>query len=995
MNAPTHQSEGTSRKSIRSKNPNSVDKRLPSIDTTVSTSIDSHSKPQLSLSTKNMTIDYDFLLPDEFGIFRDQDGHARAMDGRILQVFGEDIADIVQLANGVDNVFTQQRSIPNNNPTVPDGNPRANTTGIGSHQSCRPVGQASINKLRWEQKDEYGVYRDESGHARSAAGDMILVTKDDLRKILERASLFGEGHIYLPEHATSFKSTKLAPEIYTKDEINEMVTGICGAQEKLGEELKTLVDDTYQPLDRGYNQLFRCMAEMRTEIESMQHNLEKEATTSPSIDANKATSIDVKPQTSQIPAEPKNLAEKKDEWEIAYINTRINNVYNPLNNNVDWLSTRIDLLQQELDTIRMNDPHVRGFLCRLFVLLIGSFPFLGRELGSRDRTQGITCALKSTGVAHSQQAPLRQDPVPLILLSWVPLKPELILNLDDEAGILILSCVQAGVNQRDDAGNGLFKVFVFSGNTLFLLILYSEPSRMTDGFDLVLGSSSIGTRVHSRHRVGNEVYESMDSSSSSLDLTSEIEELRNATAGEALLPPGGDRLSPVDPLSIIGVEEVANWRRKFRLSDDVTIRIPGPIDRVSDLEPGEIPIYEGFFESGFRDQIPSLVAEISKAVRISPGQLNPTSWRTLIAIQNLGDLEGFAVGITEVLYCYSISPLNGGEFRYHLRPRGKALPVWELSKAERKRCPVFEGHVSRLDYPSGRDTIEQLLELPLERWVISGSRGNEALAEYKKALQVMSARKAVVKRIAPVEDEEVQFVGSCRRRMAAAVAPSSSKKRFRDSGSVPRTPSPASFDWSAVFSNLNAKVFPSVPAHLSLDGDSFAALRSLQGDLLQAASQLFHLGERMEDKTTAKAEVDALTAQLREGKGSVLTKEKEIRALKLTVQNQEEAMERVTTENASMQKQLEDKEEDICEWRYAAEVFDTEKAMAANGAKVVVRWELMREWLRHQTDSWEPAAALEQYKTVKTTEAELLGLPVPCFDDEPQVPETPDLVMFK
>ncbi|KAG2282657.1 hypothetical protein Bca52824_053877 [Brassica carinata] len=53
---------------------------------------------------------------------------------------------------------------------------------------------------------------------------------------------------------------------------------------------------------------------------------------------NTETSIGVKPQTSQIPAEPKSLAEKKDEWEIAYINTRINDVYNPLNNNVDWLS---------------------------------------------------------------------------------------------------------------------------------------------------------------------------------------------------------------------------------------------------------------------------------------------------------------------------------------------------------------------------------------------------------------------------------------------------------------------------------------------------------------------------------------------------------------------------------------------------------------------------------------------------------------------------------
>ncbi|KAH0936559.1 hypothetical protein HID58_013676, partial [Brassica napus] len=214
---------------------------------------------------------------------------------------------------------------------------------------------------------------------------------------------------------------------------------------------------------------------------------------------------------------------------------------------------------------------------------------------------------------------------------------------------------------------------------------------MTNGFDLVLGSSSIGTMVHSRHRVENEVCESMDSSSSSLDLTAEIEELRNATAGEALRPPGGDRLWPVGPLS--------------------------------------------------------------------------------------------------------------------------------------RKLQTGEGNVSHLDYSSGIDTIEQLLELPLERrevsflvsdealdrcsirGMISGSRGNEALAEYKKALEAMSARKAAVKRIALVEDEEVQFVGSCRRRMAAT-------NRFRASGYVPRTPFPASFDWPAVLSNLNVKVFPLVPARL-------------------------------------------------------------------------------------------------------------------------------------------------------------------------------------
>ena len=50
MNAPTNQSEGTSRKSIQSRNPNSL------------------------FPKKNMSIDYDFITPDEFGIFRDSNG---------------------------------------------------------------------------------------------------------------------------------------------------------------------------------------------------------------------------------------------------------------------------------------------------------------------------------------------------------------------------------------------------------------------------------------------------------------------------------------------------------------------------------------------------------------------------------------------------------------------------------------------------------------------------------------------------------------------------------------------------------------------------------------------------------------------------------------------------------------------------------------------------------------------------------------------------------
>ncbi|WZY94108.1 hypothetical protein YC2023_066437 [Brassica napus] len=289
--------------------------------------------------------------------------------------------------------------------------------------------------------------------------------------------------------------------------------------------------------------------------------------------------------------------------------------------------------------------------------------------------------------------------------------------------------------------------------------------------DFASGSSLIGVRVRSRCKIGDEVYESMNSSGSSPGLSAEIEEIKNAGMRETSpLPEGGGSL-PVGPISEIGVEEVAFWRQKFYLSENLVIRIPGPLDTVSDFRAGEVPIYEGFFESGFRDQVPSLIAEVSRAVNISPGQLNPPAWRILIAMQNLGDLEGLVVGVAEVLYCYSVFPLNGGERSYHLHPRSGMLPVQELSRSEKKHHPVFEGiwaskfafmslpgfsstwhtagesrrvshflstfmiltfifpsiDISRADFSSGRHVIEQMLGLPVDPCEISFLVSEEAL----------------------------------------------------------------------------------------------------------------------------------------------------------------------------------------------------------------------------------------------------------------------------
>ncbi|KAH0862591.1 hypothetical protein HID58_079802 [Brassica napus] len=76
-----------------------------------------------------------------------------------------------------------------------------------------------------------------------------------------------------------------------------------------------------------------------------------------------------------------------------------------------------------------------------------------------------------------------------------------------------------------------------------------------------------------------------------------------------------------------------------------------------------------------------------------------------------------------------------------------------------------------------------------------GSKGEEALAEYKKAIEVMSGKRAAPKRAAPSKnDDEVQFIRSSKCQATTAPAPSSSKKKSKASGSTPKVSPSSSFD---------------------------------------------------------------------------------------------------------------------------------------------------------------------------------------------------------
>ena len=89
---------------------------------------------------------------------------------------------------------------------------------------------------------------------------------------------------------------------------------------------------------------------------------------------------------------------------------------------------------------------------------------------------------------------------------------------------------------------------------------------------------------------------------------------------------------------------------------------------------------------------------------------------------------------------------------------------------------------------------------------MSGSKGEETLAEYKRAFEVMSAKKVATKRDAPGEnDDDVQFVKSNKRQAVTAPA-SSSKRRSKASGFTPTVSPSSASDPATVLSNLNTKV---------------------------------------------------------------------------------------------------------------------------------------------------------------------------------------------
>ena len=171
-----------------------------------------------------------------------------------------------------------------------------------------------------------------------------------------------DEHVYLclPEHARSFTQNKLVPEIYPKDEINEMFYGVCGAQEKNEGDFQIKFDGMYYPLNDNISWLTTCMEEMRQDIAKIQTQRAAEATAPASIDRNHSTSIDddlmhSNPMKSQLDsytkAEINQLVEglyRTLETTEERLDRRCDDIYFPMDLTISSLTSQIEAIHREI-----------------------------------------------------------------------------------------------------------------------------------------------------------------------------------------------------------------------------------------------------------------------------------------------------------------------------------------------------------------------------------------------------------------------------------------------------------------------------------------------------------------------------------------------------------------------------------------------------------------------------------------------------------------------
>jgi hypothetical protein len=107
--------------------------------------------------------------------------------------------------------------------------------------------------------------------------------------------------------------------------------------------------------------------------------------------------------------------------------------------------------------------------------------------------------------------------------------------------------------------------------------------------------------------------------------------------------------------SIVDVEGLEKYRRRYQIPEDIVLRIPDPDERACSSKYGDVAFYETDFRVGLRFPMQPFIRELLGRLNLSPGQLATNAYRTAIACMVMWRVcskGADSLTVDELLYCY-------------------------------------------------------------------------------------------------------------------------------------------------------------------------------------------------------------------------------------------------------------------------------------------------------------------------------------------------------
>ncbi|XP_010420185.1 PREDICTED: uncharacterized protein LOC104705805 isoform X1 [Camelina sativa] len=529
---------------------------------------------------------------------------------------------------------------------------------------------------------------------------------------------------------------------------------------------------------------------------------------------------------------------------------------------------------------------------------------------------------------------------------------------------------------------------------------------MGDYRDIVAGLSSVGDRVKVRRRSSSSV----DSSMSLRNVSLEVKLLQN------------------NPPSVFKEDDVLKLKTTYNLPSSVNLRLPLPSERAADAKHGEVVVYELYFAAGLREVIPSLIAKVAKRFAISPGQLYPSAWRLLTAIQTFGELESITIGVEEVLCAYFLLKIDTDPGRYSLHTRNHpplavdfeghsrrtleegwreryvfmkvgdnpGFPTsWFVAGVSSKANLAFrDGALEVVKHPLLYRSVEFLTsKFALENssiWGFNMSYGQRSSTSNAFA-KFMAASGKLAEANPSSSGDEVQFLGDLsthKRKTHDDTANSSEARRLRTVQTVavlsPSSELVSSSTTSMATEELRCKILTHNFESL-VDIGTNSTIDSVYTDLLKAMSS-FHLVDKKlssehQINENLRRELDNEKSRTDFAHKTIAAKSNEISSLEAKVQELDQTILDLQASGLDLLKEKELLQQEITVLRKRVDVLKNELEFFLNGAAIIAGWEALRECLLGEHKKWKLDEVEEQYRTVMRSQALFKGMPPPIFEE--------------